>query len=160
MNDFDNYNPKKWLDNGLSRHPKLGTKKNGQLRNGSSQLTQFILPLVAAASIFVMQNTVSSQDVVVDGSVNAIELSHVHAQPVYWLGTAASGLAHASPISAFEEQVGVIARQLAVGLLTNVSSETLGCARAMLGRAANRATPSDAAAWMSDVARAVAQFTD
>jgi len=59
--DFDNYDLRKWLDKGLSRHPEpLKRKAAEKVSSSEWGRARFIVPIAALGSMLVMSGTASS----------------------------------------------------------------------------------------------------
>jgi len=155
VNDFENYNPRMWLDKVLSRHPQKTQDRKAATRNNNSQLTQLVFPIAAMASLFVMQDVAQPLNVVQHLPVSASQLASVPANPVYWLGTTPDTSSATSAVSGFEARATAVVQQLRAGKLSNVPTATLNLARAAVGRARPESVD-----WIANVARDVARLTD
>jgi hypothetical protein len=155
VNDFENYDPRMWLDKVLSRHPQKTQDRKAATRNNNSQLTRLVFPITAMASLFVMQDVAQPLTVVQHLPVSASQLASVPASPVYWLGTTPDTSSGASDVSGFEARAAAVVQQLRAGKLSNVPTETLNLARAAVGRARPESVD-----WIANVARDVARLTD
>lgn len=159
MNNFDNYDLKKWLDRGLSRHPPAAAERDAVKRNGLSQMTRLLFPLVASASLFVLQGAAEAQGTSQHVTVSIEQIATVSDESIYWLGTIRDTSIEPSIVSGFEARATALAHQLMEGRLIDVPAKTLEYAAAMNQRG-QRTRSSVSADWISEVAHAVSQLTD
>jgi hypothetical protein len=159
VNNFDNYDLKKWLDRGLSRHPPAAAERDAVKRNGLSQMTRLIFPLVASASLFVLQGAAEAQGASQYVTVRTVQIADDADESIYWLGTIRDGSMEQSIVSGFEARATALAHQLREGSLINVPAKTLEYAAAMNQRG-QRSGSSASTDWISEVSRAVSQLTD
>jgi hypothetical protein len=161
-NDFNNYDLRRWLDRGLSRHPEpLSGRAQSRKADGRILLTRLILPVAIAGSMLAVGGPATSQTNgrIAAPLVQSDSSRYVGASAkVSWTVAVPHDFTAASPASEFSANAAKLLKRIRDNNFADVPAETRRLAAAIpVYQPTTGAKPES---WINEVADALAKFTD
>jgi hypothetical protein len=160
-NDFSNYDLRKWLDRGLSRHPEpMPAGTQNKKAEGRLPFTRLFLPLAVAGSMLAVGGPTSSQTngrVVTAPIVQADSSRYAGASTkVSW--TVAVPERPGAASSDFSAKAAALIQRIRTNNFADIPTETLRLAAAIPVYRPTVGAVQDP--WISELANSLAKFTD